>query len=202
MPRVSEAHLEARRQQVLDAARVCFARRGFHRTSMQDVFAESGMSAGAVYRYFKSKDEIVAAIADEVVTGALRLMDDVLAATPMPPLPEVLRRVVEYVEDRAGGQGEIRIAIQVWAEATHDERLAAIAADKYGRIRGAWREVVVRAQQEGQLPTDGDATRTSQVLFSLITGYILQRVLLGDVDPTSYADGLADLLRSSAVAPI
>ena len=63
MPRVSEAHLAARRQQILDAARVCFTRNGFHATSMQDVIAEAGLSVGAVYRYFRSKEELVAAIA-------------------------------------------------------------------------------------------------------------------------------------------
>ncbi|HEY9407971.1 MAG TPA: helix-turn-helix domain-containing protein, partial [Jiangellaceae bacterium] len=52
MPRVSEAHLAARRDQILQAAWTCFARDGFHATSMQDVFAEAGLSAGAVYRYF------------------------------------------------------------------------------------------------------------------------------------------------------
>src|SRR3954470_18901979 len=61
MPRVSEEHLERRRRQILDAARRCFVRKGVHETSMQDIFAESGLSAGAVYRYFKSKNEIVAA---------------------------------------------------------------------------------------------------------------------------------------------
>ncbi|WP_369028857.1 TetR/AcrR family transcriptional regulator, partial [Nocardia farcinica] len=63
MPRVSEEHLERRRQQILVAAQRCFSRKGFYNTSMQDVFAESGLSAGAVYRYFKSKDELVAALA-------------------------------------------------------------------------------------------------------------------------------------------
>ena len=46
MPRVSEDHLLARRQQILDAARVCFLRDGFHNTSMQDVIAEAGLSVG------------------------------------------------------------------------------------------------------------------------------------------------------------
>src|SRR5918993_6093003 len=68
MPRVSEAHRERRREQILDAARRCFIRKGFHQSSMQDVFAESGLSAGAVYRYFKSKDELVAALASDAGT--------------------------------------------------------------------------------------------------------------------------------------
>ena len=52
MPKVSEEHRAARRRQILDAAARCFARDGFHRTSMQDIVRESGISAGLVYRYF------------------------------------------------------------------------------------------------------------------------------------------------------
>ena len=61
MPKVTEAHLESRRQQVLDAAFACFARNGFHQTTMQDICREAQLSPGAVYRYFASKEEIIAA---------------------------------------------------------------------------------------------------------------------------------------------
>ena len=72
MPRVSDEYLEQRRRQILDAAQRCFARKGFHETSMQDVFRESGLSAGAVYRYFKSKNElVVSAGASVVLLGTL-----------------------------------------------------------------------------------------------------------------------------------
>ncbi|MGW9069182.1 helix-turn-helix domain-containing protein, partial [Streptomyces yangpuensis] len=52
MARVSQAHLDARRRQILDGATRCFTRNGFHATSMQDVLKEVDLSAGAVYRYF------------------------------------------------------------------------------------------------------------------------------------------------------
>jgi AcrR family transcriptional regulator len=65
MPRVSQSYLEARRRQIMEAAITCFAREGFHRATMQDIVAETGLSAGAIYRYFPSKEDIVAAIAAE-----------------------------------------------------------------------------------------------------------------------------------------
>src|SRR5262245_48052330 len=83
MPRVSDDHLERRRQQILDAARRCFIRKGFHLTSMQDVFAESGLSAGAVYRYFKSKNEIIHAIATDTQGGAVSLIETLLKEDPL-----------------------------------------------------------------------------------------------------------------------
>jgi TetR/AcrR family transcriptional regulator, transcriptional repressor of aconitase len=65
MPKVTHEYRDARRDQILSAARRCFLRNGFHATSVQDLVAESGLSSGAVYRYFASKDDVIIAIAEE-----------------------------------------------------------------------------------------------------------------------------------------
>ena len=72
MPKVSDEHLAARRRQILDAALVCFSRRGFHQTPMQAIFEEARLSPGAVYRYFKSKEEIVRATPRRRLEASLR----------------------------------------------------------------------------------------------------------------------------------
>ena len=64
MPKVTEAHLEAQRQQVLDPAFACFARQGFHQTTMDDICRETGLSAGALQRYFQSKEKIIEAVCE------------------------------------------------------------------------------------------------------------------------------------------
>src|SRR5467141_150691 len=53
-----------RRSQILDAALVCFAKRGFHQTSMHDISGEAGISVGLIYRYFENKDAVISAMAD------------------------------------------------------------------------------------------------------------------------------------------
>ena len=65
MPKVDQAHLDARRQQIVDAARVRFTTHGFAGTSMTDIVAESGLSTGAIYRYFASKDEIIVEVCEQ-----------------------------------------------------------------------------------------------------------------------------------------
>src|SRR3990172_1227249 len=65
MPKVTEAHLEARRQQILDAAAGCFTQKGFHHSTMHDICQMAELSPGAVYRYFTSKEEIIAAMLRE-----------------------------------------------------------------------------------------------------------------------------------------
>ena len=53
MPKVTEAHLEARRQQIVNAAFACFSLNGFHQSTMQDICQEAHLSPGAVYRHFQ-----------------------------------------------------------------------------------------------------------------------------------------------------
>src|ERR1700759_5673468 len=65
MPKISQARRDARQQQILDAALACFSENGFHQTGMADIVRRSGMSHGAVYVYFSSKDDIIEALADD-----------------------------------------------------------------------------------------------------------------------------------------
>ena len=65
MPQVTaEPSLTDRRSQILEAAIVCFARNGFHQTSMHDISAEARISVGLIYRYFANKEAVIAAMAD------------------------------------------------------------------------------------------------------------------------------------------
>src|SRR6187401_2532903 len=51
-------------QRIMDAAKTCFVRSGFQGASMQQICAEAGMSPGALYRYFPSKEAIIEAICE------------------------------------------------------------------------------------------------------------------------------------------
>lgn len=98
MPRVSQERLDARRRQILEAAARCFARNGFHATSMQDVLKEADLSAGAVYRYFSGKEELIAAIVGEVLDEVRDSFEEAALQSPPPPpdllIGAVLRRIL------------------------------------------------------------------------------------------------------------
>src|SRR5438105_4898115 len=83
MPRLTARTRDARRQQILAAARRCFTRNGFQATSMQDILAEAGLSAGSVYSHFTAKDEIITAIPDDRINP--------ITATPCPAAPAQTR---------------------------------------------------------------------------------------------------------------
>ena len=193
MPRVSEEHLIARRAQILDAARVCFLSKGLHNTSMQDLIQEAGLSVGAVYRYFKSKDEIIVAIAATVVGNVQEHIDGVAARRL--PLTDSMSLVLDAVEQQLGPGGFLPIALQVWSEATIDPTIGAIVKDRYEALRSSMRALVVHAVEAGELPSEADVDATTAVLYGMLPGYALQRMLTGLPDKETYMSGLRTLVN-------
>ena len=184
MPRVSEAHLAARREQIIAAATRCFVRNGFHQSSMQDVIKEAGLSVGAFYRYFKSKDELIFAIAEEKVGIIIASLERLLVREPAPTLHEIFAEVLEQIDANLSDDGPVRIAVQVWGEAAHDPELAAMVNGIYGRIR------VAAVALAGRLSPASDPVAIGPVILGLVQGYVLQRVLMGTVDREGYLAGI------------
>ena len=116
MPRISAARASAQRERILDAALTCFAREGFHAATMQDIVAESGLSPGAIYGYFKGKTEVVMAIASERHAMERQRMREALAAADLDT--SLVRLIEGFVLGLRDPQEKIwrRLAVQLWAE--------------------------------------------------------------------------------------
>lgn len=200
MARVSQEHLDARRRQILDGAAVCFARNGFHATSMQDVLKEVDLSAGAVYRYFKGKEELIAAI----VTEALGELGDSFEAAarqvPPPPPDELIATVMDQVLGRRSaltvdGQPAFpRLVIQVWAETVRNDRLAAVLNDGFGQVRDAWVRVVESYQETGMMRSDVPAEQAARTLIATAQGFIAQQALFGAAPVDVLRSGLRGVM--------
>jgi AcrR family transcriptional regulator len=193
VPRVSEEHLTARREQILAAARACFLRKGLHNTSMQDLIQEAGLSVGAVYRYFKSKHEIINAIADSVA-GGIQLHIDAVADRRL-PLADSLDAVLDGIDVQLGPDGVLPIALQVWSEATLDPVIGEIVRERYAGLRTSMRRLVEQAVASGELPAGTDIDAVTPVVFSMIPGYALQRLLIGSPDKSTYVEGIRALVN-------
>jgi AcrR family transcriptional regulator len=193
MPRVSAEHLAARRQQILDAARRCFVRDGFHATSMQQVIAEAGLSVGAVYRYFPAKSDLIVGVAEHLATGIATQLA-VLVGRDDLTLVEIMEAAAGVVDANAGPDGALRIAVQVWSEAQRDPVLAALGARMYGEVVKLYEQIASDAIKRGELPEDADPAQVGAALTALVVGYGLLRLLLGAPDLTSYRAGLRTLL--------
>lgn len=194
MPKVSEEHREARRRQILDAAWVCFARNGFHRTSMPDVFAEAGLSAGAVYRYFPGKEALITAIAEVSTRQLVDILDEHLRKVDLAPPEDLLPAIVEDLTALGAGTTPAPMALQVWSEMMRDHQLAGAVAGMLGEIQQRLTELCRRYQAAGVLDAGLDPGDTARVLIALIQGWIIQWNTMGLAAHQQITSGLRDLL--------
>jgi TetR/AcrR family transcriptional regulator, transcriptional repressor of aconitase len=201
VPRVSDEHLERRRRQIMDAALRCFARKGFHDTTLQDVFRESGLSAGAVYRYFKSKNDLIQAISAEERGPLIAIIESALAQDPVPGADEIAGRLAAAVQELSGPDGLGRVVPSAWAEALHDPAVAGIVRGNWGLIRSYWIKAAQRMRDDGRLPPGTDADAAGAALFAVGPGFLLQQLILGGPDAATLQRGLRQLLRPEMLSP-
>jgi AcrR family transcriptional regulator len=194
MPKVSEAHLEARRQQILSGAMACFAREGFHRATMQDIVGEAGLSAGAIYRYFAGKEEIVEVITDERHEREREVLK--AAATADDPA-DALRLLIEaFVGDltRDDGRAERRVRVQIYAEAVRNSRIRRVVRRGVDRPREVLAEIVRTAQARGRLGQALDADALARLMLAIFHGLVLQQVWDEKADLRPCVDALESML--------
>ena len=189
MPKRTQEYRDARREQILSAAKRCFVRNGFHETSMQDLFAEAELSAGAVYRYFASKDEVILAIAQENMREVLTLIAGLAAdpqgdgiASTMASVLDLLRK--KNAEDELGP-----IALLVWAEALRNPTIRSGFEASLADMRAAFTGVVKQHAKSRRLPRGVTADGMAALLLATVPGFILQLTLLGE-------DSLANVDRA------
>ncbi len=185
MPKISELRRESRRQEILDAALACFSEDGFHQTGMADIVSRSGMSHGAVYGYFRSKDDIIEALADDrhrneaILNSAVRD-----AANPVEALRALFRAYAHWLVDPAGFQRR-RVGINGWAEALRNPRVHARVVEGINIPRTLIIGLVGQAQRMGSLSNRLSADAIARSFIALFQGFVLQVAWKEDIDVDS-----------------
>ncbi len=174
MPKVSLQHLESRRQQILDAASECFAARGFHRTTMQDIVRQSGLSPGAIYSYFRSKDEIVEAITDARHEREKALIVEALETRRLSESITLLRDAfVGELRDPAARERR-RLGVEIWAEALRNPVIHRLVREGVDEPLKLFTQLISRAQMRGEFPAELDPESFGRVMIALFQGFVLQ----------------------------
>jgi len=196
MPKVSEAYLEERRQQILDAAMACFARKGFHQTTMEDIGNEAGVSPGVAYRYFANKEDIIEA---SLMSGLERwgdYMAEMEAGDFLQGLDALTRAWFGRLE-QPGIDTYYKVRIRMEAEYSQDsalsERLRQMQEVGLDRFEAATQQ----GQARGQLNPDLDSRALAQILDSLFNGFILQWIVDPDLDIWKYREAMMALFGGS-----
>ncbi|MFJ6571762.1 TetR/AcrR family transcriptional regulator [Streptomyces sp. NPDC091292] len=206
MARVSQAHLDARRRQILDGAAICFARNGFHATSMQDVLKEVDLSAGAVYRYFSGKEELIGAIVAETLESVRGQFERAAEENPPPPpdilIPRVLGEVLRMKPELSADGDWLfpRLLIQAWTETLRNEHLAEVMRDGYRQVRALWVRIVESYQEAGMVRADVPAESVARIMIAAAQGFAAQQALFGAVPLETLGEGLRGLMSMGAPA--
>jgi TetR/AcrR family transcriptional regulator, transcriptional repressor of aconitase len=195
MARVKQEHLDARRQQILDAARRCFVRNGFHATSMQDILSEAELSAGGLYRYFRSKEEIIVAIAHSVLASIAETIETALPAGEALGPDEVLGRLFTTFEQIDNDQSISRMAVQVWSEAVRSPAIAEQVRQSLQSTLDVLVDRIRMYQAKGSISGNVPAEHIARAVASVMPGFMLQRVILGDIDAAMFRITFAALLN-------
>ena len=200
MPKVTEQHREARRDQIIDAALRCCAARGFHRTSMADIITESGLSAGAIYAHFGSKQQLSLAVARRILGNRMQEFGQRVHETGEVPPPSAMLRLM--MTGLSSDVHDVAVLVQLWGEGVTDPELAGMIGPIFTEVRGVMGPYLERwgVERRGLTPEVAAAWADDivPVFLGLGQGYIIQSALLPEFDPDGYFRGVASLLDGDA----
>jgi AcrR family transcriptional regulator len=157
MTRVAAYYAESRTAEILDAAWRCFARRGYHQTTMQDIAAEVDLTPGALYRYYPGKEAILKAISDRSLTEDSTQMAGARTAAgePIGSLEFLREAMVAFF---AGDEFECaaRVAIELRPEFLRNQDLLPGVRENLRMVREELVALMTEARRRGQLVPDAD----------------------------------------------
>jgi AcrR family transcriptional regulator len=175
MPKLKPNIQRARREHILDAAEQCFACAGFHRTTMQDICKQAGISSGALYVYFGSKEALIAGIAER---DRAEFAERLAALAAAPDFLAALKDIGEhyFVHDPAHKR---RMCIEIGLESTRNARVGEIFREVDAFIVRSFEKLFRRMKDEGRIAPDLDVPVLTQVFSTIADGLFWRRA----VDP-------------------
>ncbi|MCX5515075.1 TetR family transcriptional regulator [Kaistia algarum] len=177
--RLQSVH-DARRAQVLDAARVCFAQSGFRGASMQEICAEAKMSPGALYRYFPSKEAIIEAIAEDERCDAAAIVQLMRGTAPL--IDRVVGCALGYFAFMREA-GASSLMAEIGAESLRNTAIGQRFARIDNQVRETIREIFAEAVARGDIPPVDDMNATIGMMMASVDGIALRQISDPDLTP-------------------
>ena len=180
----------ARRGEILAAAARCFARRGFHQATMQDICREVGLSPGSVYRYFPGKDEIIAAIVEEDRAESVALIEALGGGG------DALAALVDAALAALADPLAAALTAEITAEATRNPRVAALVRRYDDSLTAALAAALAAGQRRGEIDPALDAGRVARLLLALFDGLALRKGVAPELDLAAHGATIKALLAA------
>jgi TetR/AcrR family transcriptional regulator, repressor for uid operon len=163
-----------RREQILGAAMVCFAKRGFHQTSMHDISAEAGISVGLIYRYFENKEAVIAAMADRHKKEIQAVLE---RARQAPTLLESLEILFTAHCCENSPKVQSAFVVDLYAEASRNPQIADLVRDVLQTAMDGVTDLISRSQEVTTAAHDLRPHELSELIFAVARGMLMRDVL-------------------------
>ena len=176
-PKLRPEALKARKAHILQAARACFARQGYHQTTMDDIVQEAGLSKGGVYWHFDSKKDLFLAIIESTLSDAQATIQESVASQPS--AREKLGAVLAGLAALATSDRFLEIAplmLDGWAQNRQDPDVNEVVIAVYDRYRVSVAQVIEEGITQGEFKPVDTLALTSIVL-ALYDGLMVQAML-------------------------
>jgi TetR/AcrR family transcriptional regulator, repressor for uid operon len=192
MPKLKPEVQWARRERILDAAERCFARAGFHRTTMHDICKEAGVSPGALYVYFDSKEALIAGISERDSAEFAERLD---ALAKAPDFMQALRELGEqYFLDEP--VKDHRMCVDIGLESTRNPRVGEIFRRFDGYILESFEKLFQRMRDEGRIAPVLDTPIVARAFMVVADGMFWRRAVDPAFDPSKVMPAVLQLIRS------
>ncbi len=170
---------EETRAHILEAALRRFANHGYSAASVDEICAEAGVSKGAFYHHFPSKQALFL----ELLNEWLDTIDAGFEAARKDSVPETLRAFTEMLPGIfAAADGRLPMFLEFWLQASRDETIWQATVAPYQRYQQYFTTLVEQGQAEGSLRAELDAGSAAKAIVGLAVGLLLQGLLTAEAD--------------------
>lgn len=175
MPKLSPKAMEARRDRILSAAEHCFAQAGYQATSIPDICRGAGISVGALYVHFESKESIVEALAQRSLSAKDAAFEGLPKGAALKDASYLLKLLDALCDE--GGPALAQLDLNLWSEATRNARLRVLSESAVGSMRQQLVKLVRESQRTGRLNPNLAPRAVAHLLISLMMGFEVQLAL-------------------------
>ncbi len=165
--------MDERRGHILRAAEICFARDGFHSTTIADVREEAGVSTGAIYTYFPNKEAMIRALLEMARDERRRQLEGAMNAGAASTQAVVLLDWVNAIFS-VQGRHAARVDVNLWAEALRSPSVKKLAQGALQEATTAVSAVVASELASSGMAHPPDAASVASVLIALFLGLEVQ----------------------------
>ena len=163
-----------RRTQILDAAVICFAKRGFHQTSMHDISAEAGISVGLIYRYFENKEAVISEMA---ARHKKEIHEMVERARQAPTLLESLEILFTAHCCENSPQIQSAFVVDLYAESSRNARIKDLVRDVLQTAMDGVTDVIARSPEAQNAAQGLTPKELSELIFAVARGMLMRDIL-------------------------